>query len=199
MLGALVAGVALLPAAAHAKGSKLRFAEEAYAPGDRALAQADAKTWPGSGNEPGGGPYWVYLVRGTEPLHFGYLPRDAIRVGKLEIGRLVGTDTYRVKVDFDVPRVRDGRYAVWVCRAECGADSGFGDLVYGYIVVARDRHSDAEAVPLELGTPSTPQDAAWRAGIPWIVVALAALAALILAVALFARKSHRPARQEVPS
>jgi hypothetical protein len=36
VLGALLAGVVLLPATAQAKGSRLRFAEEAYARGDRA-------------------------------------------------------------------------------------------------------------------------------------------------------------------
>lgn len=71
VLGALLAAAVLLPATAQAKGSKLRFDQEAYAPGERAVANAEAQTWPGSGNEPEGGPYWVYLVRGTQPLWFG--------------------------------------------------------------------------------------------------------------------------------
>jgi hypothetical protein len=162
MLCALLAGAILSPAA-QAKGSKLRFEQDSYTPGDRALAHADVETWPGSGNEPDGGPYWVYLVRGTQPLWFAHLPRDAIRVGELHVGALVASDstseTYRVRVAFEVPSVRDGRYAVWVCRADCGADKGFGDLVYGRIVVTRGRADPADAPHDPVGD-STPLDAA---------------------------------------
>jgi dipeptidyl aminopeptidase/acylaminoacyl peptidase len=164
VLCALFAGAILPPGAAQAKGSKLRFAQESYAPGDRALAQAEVETWPGTGNEPDGGPYWVHLVRGTQPLWFAHLPRYAIRVGELHIGALVASDstseTYRVRVGFEVPRVQDGRYAVWVCRADCGADKGFGDLVYGHIVVARERRADPATAPHEPTGHSTSPDTA---------------------------------------
>ena len=43
VLGALLAGVVLLPATAQAKGSRLRFAEEAYAPSDRASRRPAGK------------------------------------------------------------------------------------------------------------------------------------------------------------
>jgi hypothetical protein len=191
LLSALLTGVVLLPATAHAKGSKLRFVQETYAPGDRAVARAEVETWPGAGNEPDGGPCIVYLVRGTHPLHYGHLPRDAIRVGELDVGSLVAADTYRVNVAFEVPRIPDGRYAVWVCRAECGANTGFGDLVYGHTVVTRERRVDAALAPQELAAPSTPQGTTRRAGFPWTVLALAALAGAILAGGLYVRWSHR--------
>jgi len=43
VLGALLAGVVLLPATAQAKGSRLRFTEEAYAPGERASRRPAGK------------------------------------------------------------------------------------------------------------------------------------------------------------
>lgn len=125
------------------------------------------------------------------------LPRDAIRVGQLDIRRLIGADTYRVRVTLEVPRVRDGRYAVWVCRAECGADSGFGDVVYGHIVVARDGHTDAAVASRELAAASGPFDATWHAGAPCSVLALAALVATTLAGALALGASRRRAGDEV--
>jgi hypothetical protein len=125
-----------VPAVAAAKGSTLRFEERRYAPGERAVGRAEVETWKGSGR-PEDGPYAMYLIRGRQPLWLGHLPSDAIRVGELDIGRLVANDTYRVRAAFHVPPIPDGRYAVWVCRAECGASKMFGDLVYGRIVVAR--------------------------------------------------------------
>jgi hypothetical protein len=76
----LLAGTALLPSEAYAKGSNLGFDEHEYAPGVRAVAHARVETWPGSGNEPEGGPYVVYLVRGAQPLWYAHLPSDAIPV-----------------------------------------------------------------------------------------------------------------------
>lgn len=95
LLAPLLAGTVLLPATAQATGSKLRFGEEAYVPRDHAVAHTELQTWPGSGNEPEGGPYVVYLVRGTQPLHFGYLPSHAIQVGELNIGTLLASDSTR--------------------------------------------------------------------------------------------------------
>jgi hypothetical protein len=199
LLSAVVAGTVLLPSAAVAKGSKLHFGEDEYTPGDRAVAHAEAETWPGSGNDPKGGPYWVYLVPGTQPLWFGHLPRDAIRVGELHVGALLEGDstseTYRVRVAFEVPRVEDGRYAVWVCRAECGADKGFGDLVYGHIVIARNGELASEVAPQEFAAPATSESQARRSGFPWPVLALAALAGAILAGAWQLRRSPHDRRQ----
>lgn len=178
LLVATLAGTILVPTAAEAKGSHLRFARDQYAPGDRAVGHADVETWKGSG-QPEDGPFAVYLVRGTHPLHLGYLPGDALNVGELHVGRLLSSKptsaTYRVTVAFVVPRVPGGPYAVWVCRAKCGANKMFGDLVYGQIVVVRDRSADAHASPdlvAPVATGLNPDD-----GIPWLVVTLSSLAA----------------------
>ena len=160
---ALSALTLLFPVAARAKGSSLHFSDGRHAPGELAAAEATVETWKGSGNEPGGGPYAVYLVRGKQPLWFGHLPRFAIRVGRLHIGDLTsdahGTgQTYRVTVAFKVPRVPEGRYAVWVCRAGCGARTGFGDLVYGRLGVTRELRSSPTAAPSERAAPPLTRD-----------------------------------------
>lgn len=158
LLSGALAGVLIWPTAASAKGSTLRFTKEQYAPGDHAVAHAQVETWKGSG-QPEDGPYTVYLVRGRQPLWFGHLPRRAIEVGELEIGALVASDTYRVKVSFEVPRVPDGRFAVWVCGNRSGGTGcllGFGDLVYGEIVVASETGADSTVPYLSrpLNSPS---------------------------------------------
>lgn len=130
----------LMEGVAQGKGSSLRFDRETYAPGDRAVAHARVEVWKGSGR-PKDAPFAVYLVRGEHPLHFGDLPNDAINVGRLRIGGVVATHTYRVTVAFEVPSVPDGRYSVWVCTNRSGGTGcwlGFGDLVYGRIIVARE-------------------------------------------------------------
>jgi hypothetical protein len=196
LLGAVLMGIVLLPSAATAKGSTLHFADGEYAPGDLAVAHTTAETWPGAGNEPDGGPYWVYLVRGTQPLWYAHLPRDAVRVGKLRVGALLEDDstsqTYRVRVAFEVPRVENGRYAVWVCRAACGANSGFGDLVYGHIVVGRtgQPHEDASGEPIAVAA-SRPQRPTERSGLPWSVVVSVVLASSALAGAWRHWRSRR--------
>lgn len=193
LLGAVLAGTVLLPAAAQAKGSHLRFAQEQYAPGDHAVGRAEVETWKGSG-QPEDGPYSVYLVRGRQPLWFGHLPSDAIQVGELHIGALLAPDTYRVKVAFEVPRVPDGPYEVWVCGARSGGTGcwlGFGDLVYGRIVVARESPADRTAAPHELAAPSTPQIPTRRVPFSWVVLALSGLATAVLAGALHAWRQRR--------
>lgn len=125
-----------------AKGSSLRFERESYAPGETATAIATVDVWPASG-QPEDGPYAVYLVRGQQPLWYGHLPNRAVHIGELDTRGLTptrtrGTDTsiFNVKLTIEVPNIRDGVYAVWVCRKECGANSGFGDLVYGLLVIS---------------------------------------------------------------
>ena len=192
LLVTALAAVVLLPVEAHAKGSHLLFAREHYAPGDRAVAHAEVETWKGSG-QPEDGPFAVYLVRGTQPLHLGYLPRDAIQVGELAIGRLLATHTtsktYRVNVAFEVPRVPDGNYAVWVCRAECGANKMFGDLVYGQIVVSRERGTGSTGPPGPAAPAATGPTRG--AGFPWLGATLSGLAAVAVLGALHVRRQRR--------
>ncbi len=91
-------------------------------------------------------------------MWFGHLPADAVPVGKLRIGHQVPDeteveDTYRVTVALDVARVPDGRYSVWVCAPGRGGNGcliGFGDLVYGRLIVARGTGDD-----LAVGTRSS--------------------------------------------
>jgi hypothetical protein len=172
----------LFAAEAQAKGSHLLFTREAYAPGDRAVAHANVETWKGSGR-PEDGPFDVYLVRGSQPLWLGHLPSDAIHVAELEVGRLLQTratdKTYRVRVAFEVPRVPDGTYAVWVCRAGCGANKMFGDLVYGHIVVSREGGPSTTPAPHAPAAPSMGPRPTRRAALPWIVIALLGVAAIV--------------------
>jgi hypothetical protein len=186
---AVLAGTFLFPAVAHAKGSTLRFEEHRYAPGERAVGRAEVETWKGSG-QPENGPYPVYLVRGRQPLWLGHLPDDAIQVGELDIGRLVANDTYRVRAAFHVPPIPDGRYAVWVCRAECGANKMFGDLVYGRIVVSRATEA-ALTYPQELAAPPIVHDPTRRAAFPRIIVILAGLATALLTLSFVLRRRRR--------
>lgn len=73
LLTALLAGTLLFPAVAGTKGSKLRFAQDQYAPGDRAVAHAEVETWKGSG-QPEDGPHpdtpmrsAAHLIQGLRP------------------------------------------------------------------------------------------------------------------------------------
>ena len=184
----VVATTGLVPGTAEAKGSALEFDEVRNAPGDRAAAYAIVETWPGSG-QPEDGPYAVYLVSGGQPLWFGHLPDTAIRVGELRIEGSVADDRYRVTAAFEVPRIPDGRYAVWVCRKECGANSAFGDLVYGRIVVDRDAGGTASPSGREPTTGATP---ARTRAFPWAGAALSVVLALAVAGVMIGRR-HRPA------
>ena len=135
-------------------------------------------TWKGSGH-PEDGPYRVYLVHGRQPLHFGHLPNDAIQVGELKIGAQLASDKYRVKVAFQVPSVPDGPYAVWVCGARSGGTGcwlGFGDLVYGQIVAARETEPGTTAAANELTATPTARRSSPRTVFPLLVITLAGLA-----------------------
>lgn len=189
----------LIPESAAAKGSTLRFDEEQYAPGDRAVAHAQVETWPGSG-QPEDPPYTVYLVRGGQPLWFGHLPTRAIPVGELQIGHQLpdGTEvgnTYRVTAAIDVPQVSDGSYAVWVCAPGKGGNGcliGFGDLVYGRLVVARAGNDLTTEAPT--GAQAAAEAPAGAAGaapslggsLPWIALVLGGLVVVAL-IALLVR------------
>jgi hypothetical protein len=138
--GVLAVAVAIQAVPASAKGSSLRFDDDTYRPGDRAIAQARVQIWPGSG-QPEQGPYTVYLVPGRTALWLGHLPNDAVVVDQLDTDGLAliagrNRTAVRLRFSFRVPRVADGRYGVWICRKECGANSMFGDLVYGSVRVS---------------------------------------------------------------
>jgi hypothetical protein len=191
----------LVPGLAAAKDSTtLRFDKAQYAPGEPAVAHALVETWPETG-QPEDAPYTVYLVRGR-PLWFGHLPTRAIPVGELRIGQRVPDktevgDTYRVTVAFDVPRVSNGRYAVWVCapaRGGKGCWIGFGDLAYGRLIVDRGGGFNLTTEPDAKAAPDTPKGAAAasRGGsLPWpgLALALVAVAALI-ALLVRAQRGH---------
>jgi hypothetical protein len=85
--------------------------------------------------------------------------------------------------------VPDGHYAVWVCSRLCGADTGFGDLVYGRLTVARDdRPGVGDVMPL----------AAFEAGgidmakiAPWLVGSIAVIGAVSATVVVTRRRPGR--------
>jgi hypothetical protein len=198
LLSITAAVMLLVTGFAAAKGSKLRFDEEQYAPGDRAIAHALVETWPASG-QPEDAPFAVYLVRGRQPLWFGHLPSRAIPVGELRIGHQVPDttevgDSYRVTVALDVPRVSNGRYAVWVCAPAKGGKGcwiGFGDLVYGRLIVARETGPAPSAEPDVEAVPQTPRAALSTSpgdSIPWVGLALAVAAVTALTALLVRRR-----------
>lgn len=159
-------------------GSSLQFAQSSYAPGEHAIGRSDhVQTWPGTG-EPGEGPFIVYLVPGKGPLWHGHLPDNAVRVGKLHIGDDLGEPTYPVKVEFDVPDLSDGPYAVWVCGRECRL--GFGDLVFGLLHVRAATPTKPEATADPLTT--TTGGMSWRALLPIGAVILLVAVGLGLAI-----------------
>lgn len=115
------------------------FERNTYSPGEQAQAGARVRYWKSQSWRDG--PFDVYLVEGSQPLWYHNLPVKAVRVGRLSIrhddpwpprrdeGMLVAG------VSFQVPRIDDGKYQVWVCNVNCR--TGFGDLVYGQITVER--------------------------------------------------------------
>lgn len=181
---AALLGLSLTPSAAWAKGSTLRFERESYRPDDRAVALGLVETWRGSG-QPEDGPYTVYLVQGRQPLWYGHLPADALPVSELVIGKERAGDTYPVTVTFVVPDVSDGLYSVWVCRKQCGANSGFGDLVYGQLTLASNAEATArpESPPAEIRPASTQGTAtsAWRPlGVATLLAVVSVMALLVM-------------------
>lgn len=108
---------------------------------------------------------------------------------------MVSADTYRVRVDFVVPYLQDGQYAVWVCSRECGANKGFGDLAYGELVV--DRHAGTATDGTSKAVPPPDRIAAQAAdrgsGNAWAVMALASLGVVVVCLALYVwtlRRAH---------
>ncbi len=200
LLSITAAALLLVQESAAARGSTLPFEEEQYAPADRAVAHALVETWPGGGQLEDA-PYNVYLVRGGQPLWFGHLPTYAIPVGEMRIGHQVPDktevgDTYRVTVAFDVPRVSNGRYAVWVCapgKGGTGCLIGFGDLVYGRLIVARGTGSELTSEP-NAQAPEAPKGAAAAAPSPGVSLLWASLALAVVALAavkaLFVRRQR---------
>lgn len=193
LLGASVAVLAVVPGGvATAKGSTLHFERELYTAGATAVASAKVHVWPGS-SQPEDGPYTVYLVRGEQPLWYGHLPNKAIRVGELDTRGLTPTRTvrdeaYEVSLRFEVPQVQEGLYQVWVCRKECGANSGFGDLVYGslrVVAAAEARTSPAVVTDAHSERPGTTGDI----GPVWVAIALGAVLAVALGIVLMVRKT----------
>jgi hypothetical protein len=197
LLSITAAATLLVPGLAAAKDSTtLRFDKAQYAPGEPAVAHALVETWSGTG-QPEDAPYTVYLVRGR-PLWFGHLPTRAIPVGELRIGHQVRDrtevgETYRVTVAFDVPRVSNGRYAVWVCAPSKGGGGkgcwiGFGDLAYGRLIVDRGGGFNLTTEPDAQAAPEAPKGVAAAsrggssalAGLALALVAVAALTALLV-------------------
>ena len=73
-----------------------------------------------------------------------------------------------LQVAFRMPDLAEGEYAVWVCRKECGANSGFGDLVYGSLRVASADEGSRAAVD---------SDSAWLSVLASVVRTLGSAAA----------------------
>lgn len=75
----MAAVMLFVPGFAATKGSELRFDEEQYAPGDRAIALALVETWPGS-RQPEDRFHEVRPIASTEYIFGHGLTRDVAGV-----------------------------------------------------------------------------------------------------------------------
>lgn len=126
LLGPLVLFVLLIPAApARAGGTWLEFDRDAYAPGETARAQA--LVGHGQLGWVHDGPFYAYLAESHQvPSEVG------IPLGNLVLEEQSPT-TVLVTLEFRVPDVAAGEYAVIYCNDPC--TEGLGDLIGGSLTV----------------------------------------------------------------
>lgn len=110
---------------AWAGGTWLQFDQEAYAPGE--TARAKARSGPGQLGWVDDGPFYAYLTDSHASQ-----PQDGIPLGVLVLDEET-TSSVRVTIEFDVPDVPPGEYAVVYCNAPC--TEGLGDLIGGTLTV----------------------------------------------------------------
>ena len=115
--------VAAVPA--WAGGSWLRFDREAYAPGE--IAQAEARPGHGQLGWVDDGPFYAYL---TDSL--AVPAEEGIPLGELLLDEET-VNSVRVTIEFVVPDVPPGEYAVVYCNNPC--TEGLGDLIGGVLNV----------------------------------------------------------------
>lgn len=112
-------------APAWAGGTWLELDKDSYQPGERAIATADVSQ--GTLGWVDDGPFYAYLDKANSVPATSGLP-----LGQLQLDPLTDNNV-RVTLDFQVPDVAPGVYAIVYCNDPC--TNGLGDLIGGEITV----------------------------------------------------------------
>lgn len=124
LMAALVIVVAFA-SPAWAGGTWLELDKDGYQPGERAIATADVSH--GSLGWVDDGPFYAYLDEANS------VPATSdVSLGQLQLDSRTDTDVF-VTLDFQVPDVAPGVYAIVYCNDPC--TEGLGSLIGGQITV----------------------------------------------------------------
>jgi hypothetical protein len=130
----VVLGLGVPATQAEAGGATFSFHNRWFAAGQIVVGKTQFDL---ASNEAGrvfDGPYFAYLLRGERWIEPPHLPRDAIRVGQVEMSR-AANGFWWASVRFVVPKVPPGQYMVSLCNDPCRS-SNVGDLVGAWIFIA---------------------------------------------------------------
>lgn len=128
----LAVGARAVPA--EAGGSVFSFHNRWFAPGQTVAGKTEFGTASNHAGRVSDGPYFAYLLRGDRWIEPPHVPRDAIRVGQVEMSR-AANGFWSASLRFVVPNVRPGQFMVSLCNDPCRS-SNVGDLVGGWIFIA---------------------------------------------------------------
>lgn len=133
---------AAVPAPARAGGAVLDLNQDFFLPGDSVRA-FDAVWLKSSMGRLEDGPYFAFLSR-IAPRMPPPLPRDALRVARVEVAPWPDDRWGDASVEFVMPPVEPGRYWLTVCNRRCSTT--LGDLVSAELLVAEDADAGRFAV-----------------------------------------------------
>ncbi len=189
-----------------AGGSRLKFDQASYQPGDVAHAVAAVSYSHNTElGRPDGGPYFVYLApfAAVEPgppgVRWPYLPPGAVRVGDVafragpvqEPGTDFLTGPDHVEAEFAVPDLSPGTYAAVVCDDPCR--SSIGDVVHGRLTVAAaaDRSPEVTTRPAVITPTVLISDESTSGSLGRPAATAAALGAVLVGGMVVARRRRR--------
>jgi hypothetical protein len=133
MVVAVFVGIPTAPA--KAGGSTFDFHRKWFAPGQQVVGRTQFGTDVNTktGRLPGE-PYYAYLVRGDRLIEPPGLPRNAIRLGRVDVKPIEG-GIWEASLRFIVPDVRPGSYTISLCNVPCHS-AVVGDLMGAWISIA---------------------------------------------------------------